>query len=113
MINQGRTRRFKPARVRAYGTGGIVLFSLAVSACGILGPDLDGYGTVTFYDFEGGCWAIVTEKDRYQPTNLDEEFKIDGLGVDFEAEIIKGLNSPCQMGPLIELKRIRRVGSGQ
>ena len=90
---------------------GIGTVSMLGWACGILGPDLDGLGTVEFFDFPGGCWGIRTNKDVYEPINLCDEFKVDGLRVEFEAAFRKDLNSPCQMGPLIEIEKITRLDS--
>ena len=78
--------------------------------CDILGPDLDGRGTIRFLDLEGGCWGILTDEDLYEPVNLDARFRIDGMRVDFEAKLRKDMASPCMIGPMIELTKINAVG---
>lgn len=80
------------------------------STCGTTGPEtVSGVGTVEFLDLEGGCWAITTEAERYEPTNLPPEFEEDGLRVRFEAELRGDAASVCQIGPIVELQRIERA----
>jgi len=78
----------------------------------IIGSDdtFSDVGTVRFTTIEGGCWSIETAKDGFQPINLPDEFKVDGLRVRFEAEVRDDLTSACQIGPLIELISIERMG---
>lgn len=87
----------------------VVALMVAAPACDILTPELDGQGVVRFIDVEGGCWAIESGGDLYEPIDLPEAFEQDGLGVDFEAVERDDLASICQVGPIVELLRIREV----
>jgi len=87
----------------------VVALMVAAPACDILTPDLDGNGVVRFIDVEGGCWAIESAGDFYEPIDLPEAFEQDGLAVDFEAVERDDLASICQVGPIVELLRIRAM----
>lgn len=55
------------------------------------GPDpaaiISGIGTVKYLDFEGGFYGIETDDGkRFNPQNLDAEYRQDGLRVRFRAE---------------------------
>lgn len=82
-----------------------ILFS-----CSLAGPEtVSEVGTVEFVEVEGGCWAIQTEEERYEPRNLSEEFREDGLQVRFQGELRSDMVSICQIGPIIEVQEIERV----
>lgn len=79
---------------------------IAVGGCGITTPDIDTQGVVQFIDVEGGCWGIEVDGVTYEPINLPEAMRVDGLVVLFEAEELEDRASICQIGPIIELLRI-------
>lgn len=79
---------------------------LPAVGCGITTPDLDAEGTVRFANVEGGCWGIESGGTVYEPINLPESMRIDGLAVVYEAERTTDLASVCQIGPIIRLLRI-------
>jgi len=85
-----------------------LVLAAALASCGITGPDVEADGTVRFLDVEGGCWGIETDDVMYEPINLPESFKTDGLEVDFEAEE-RDLGSFCMIGVIVELTEIERV----
>ena len=73
----------------------LVLIAVALTPATIIcarylsGPrsDVTGTGTITYLNFEGGFWGIVGDDgERYDPINLDPEFKVEGLRVYFEAD---------------------------
>lgn len=67
-------------------------------------------GTVTFLEIEGGVWVIRSTDINYNPTNLPEQFRQNGLRVDVEARRQDDMASISMVGPMIELVRIRRAG---
>jgi hypothetical protein len=68
-----------------------------------------GNGVVQFVDVEGGCWRIVGDNDsHYEPINLSDEFKKDGLAVQFEAKFRKDLVTFCQVGAIVEIVSINK-----
>lgn len=100
------SRRLLPAAV-------LVLLTTAVAACDglpILGSDdtFQAIGTVEFREVEGGCWTLQTDRDQYDPIDLAEDFKKDGLRVRFEAEVRDDLTGFCP-GEIVELRFIERT----
>jgi inhibitor of cysteine peptidase len=66
-------------------------------------------GTVRFQEIEGGCWSIVaTDSTVYEPLNLGEDFRQDGLAVSFVARPRPEMASICMVGQIVELVSIRR-----
>jgi hypothetical protein len=49
---------------------------------------IHGKGTVKYLSFEGGFYGIVGDDgEHYDPINMPQEFKVDGLRVRFTANI--------------------------
>ena len=95
----------------------LLALALALSGCQILtAPDVvregdvvKGTGTVLWYDLEGGFYAIEgDDRETYDPINLPETFKEDGLRVWFEAKIRDDLMSIHMAGPIVEITKITR-----
>jgi hypothetical protein len=90
-----------------------LVLPLVLAGCGIVdfGEDdentFEAEGVVRFVEVEGGCWTIVTQDETYEPVDLPVGFKIDGLEVEFEAEIRTDLASICQVGIIIDLEEIK------
>lgn len=61
----------------------VLLICVGLSGC-VVGPIINDTGTITFIDLEGGFYAIVGSTD-YDPLNLPEEFKVEGIQVQFKA----------------------------
>jgi hypothetical protein len=95
---------------------------LALTACGESGADwvvpspaaeevgrqIHLTGRVRYYDVEGGFYAIRGDDDvTYDPTNLPEEFQRDGLPVEAQAHRRDDLSGIHQVGPMVQLERIR------
>lgn len=71
---------------------------------------ISGTGTVKFIDLEGGFYGIVGDDGKkYDPTNLDQQFKEDGLRVRFEAKIRRDIASIHMWGTIIELTKIEKL----
>jgi inhibitor of cysteine peptidase len=65
-------------------------------------------GTITFLELEGGFYGILTEdENRYDPINLADEFKKDGIQVDFTAYPRNDMMSFHMWGQLIEIRTIQ------
>jgi hypothetical protein len=79
-----------------------------------IGSVLHIMGTVHALDLEGGVFVIRdAEGTNFNPTNLPEAFRTDGLVVEAEARRRDDLVSVGMVGPLIELLRIRKyTGEG-
>jgi hypothetical protein len=65
-------------------------------------------GTVRYYDLEGGFYAIRGDDAvTYDPTNLPAAFRKDGLSIEAEARRRDDLSGIHQVGPIVDLERIR------
>ncbi len=67
-------------------------------------------GTVVFLSFEGGFYGIKGDDGRnYDPTNLANEFRKEGLRVRFRAKELKDQASFHMWGHLIEIAEIQKL----
>jgi inhibitor of cysteine peptidase len=65
-------------------------------------------GTVIYVDLEGGFYGIAGEdKTNYDPVNLEEEFREDGLEVEFTAYPVEDMMSIRMWGQLVEIRSIQ------
>jgi len=105
--NSGPGRAF---RLPAVAT--IILLSL-LSSCDIF-DDSETFaieGNVRFSPVEGGCWFVLTTNDtRYEPLNLPEELKEDGLYVKLIVRPRDDAVSICMVGRLVEIVRVVEPG---
>lgn len=73
------------------------------------GDVVTGTGTVHWYSLEGGFFAIRGDDDRtYDPMNLPEEFREDGVRVRFRAKIRNDMGSFHMVGEIVEILDISR-----
>ena len=72
------------------------------------GEQLHITGVIRHLDLEGGVFTIQADDGTtYNPINLPTEFQKDGLAVEAEARRRDDMAGIHQVGPLIELERIR------
>jgi len=70
---------------------------------------IHGKGTVVYLSFEGGFYGIVGDDGKnYDPINLPQEFKVDGLRVKFTANITNHV-SFHMWGYVVQLLSIERL----
>ena len=90
----------------------ILLITIALTG-GCIGDEdtiVDKTGTVQYIDLEGGFYGIVDDDgNKYDPVNLPDEYKEDGLRVKFSGCILKDQVSIHMWGTLIELTDIQEV----
>ena len=73
-----------------------------------VGPRITIVGEVYRSELEGGFWAIRGDDGvTYDPTNLPEEFRKEGLRVEAEARRRDDIVSFHMAGPIVQLVRIR------
>lgn len=71
---------------------------------------VSGTGTIRFLKLEGGFYGIVSDDgEHYDPVNLNDEFKVNGLRVRFEATIIHDVLTFHMWGSLISIRTIERL----
>lgn len=73
------------------------------------GPMMEITGTVTRSDLEGGLYLIRdAEGKNFNPTNLPQALRIDGLAIEATAQRRDDLVSIGMVGSLVDLVRIRQ-----
>ena len=71
---------------------------------------VSGEGQIVYLSLEGGFYGIIAENGgKYDPINLPDEFKIDGLLVEFIAKILKDRGSFHMWGQIVELLSIKNL----
>jgi hypothetical protein len=93
----------------------ILVFTICIGFLACQDDDIGTIeGVVQFVDVEGGCWKIAgNDGVSYEPINLPEEFREDGIAVLFKAKHRRDLDSTCMIGQIIELLSIQQVPSEQ
>ncbi len=90
----------------------VALVLLAAPSCRLVDSDLVRVeGTVRYYSFEGGFWAIRGDDGTtYDPLGgLPPAWQQDGLRVFLEAKVRTDLASLHMAGPIVEIVTVRRL----
>jgi L-ascorbate metabolism protein UlaG (beta-lactamase superfamily) len=67
-------------------------------------------GTVRYIDIEGGFYGLVADTgEKYDPVNLPEDFRQDGLRVKFAVKEKKGAVSFRMWGKIVEILKIQQA----
>ena len=64
-------------------------------------------GTMVYQNLEGGFWSIMPE--AVVPYELDNKFKVEGLGVEYEYKGMAKTKSAIQWGKQVRLTFIRTI----
>jgi len=73
---------------------------------------VEGTGTIRFLAFEGGFYGIVADDStRYDPGELDDAFREDGLRVRFELTPQEGMMTTRQWGTPADVHSIEKMES--
>ena len=76
-----------------------------------LAPDqvLNTDATVRHLNLEGGCWLLETPTGaKYQPTELTDAFRVDGMTVSVTLKDAPDMMSICMVAPLVEVVDIKK-----
>lgn len=74
------------------------------------GDIVEGTGTVQYIELEGGFYGIVGDDGRqYDPMDLDENLKEDGLRVHFRARAVNDVASIHMWGTVVDLISVERL----
>jgi len=95
-----------------FGMGLTFIFCFALScACHKLPPGaVQGTGTMKLMGFEGGFYGIVGDDgSNYDPVNLSEEFKKDGLKVKFVIKLAETQVGFHMWGKIVEVISIKKL----
>jgi hypothetical protein len=67
-------------------------------------------GTIVFHEIEGGFYGIEADDGKkYNPINLDESFRKDGLRVKFDANLKEGMVGIHMWGEYVEILKIEKI----
>jgi len=109
-------RRFPgPITILVLAAGLMLLIGCRTTSGGIEdGKDeadiVTGIGTIEFVGLEGGFYGIVGDDGkRYDPMNLGQQFREDGLRIRFEAKIRKDVASFHMWGTIVEITKIEKL----
>jgi hypothetical protein len=73
-----------------------------------VGPAIHIVGIIEHAEVEGGVYTIrAADGTNYNPTNLPQQFARAGLNVEADGRELHGMAGIHQVGPLVELQRIR------
>jgi hypothetical protein len=71
---------------------------------------VSGTGTIEYLYFEGGFYGIVSDDGKhYDPTNLNPEFQVDGLRVNFKIKTLENMCSFHMWGALVSIITIEKT----
>lgn len=67
-------------------------------------------GTIIFQEIEGGFYGIKADDgQKYNPLNLDESYRKDGLRVKFDANLKEGMVGIHMWGEYVEIVKIEEL----
>lgn len=94
----------------------LVIIIISIAGAGIfiwqmlLNSSVSGTGTIRFIDLEGGFYGIEGDNGKkYDPMNLADEFKQDGLRVNFVADEKNNAASTHMWGTMVEIRKIKKI----
>jgi hypothetical protein len=74
-----------------------------------MGDTITFTGTIRRSELEGGFYAIASDDGRtFDPRNLPEEFKTDGLRVRVKARVRNDMGGIHQVGPIVDIVEIAK-----
>lgn len=63
--------------------------------------------SVTYLEIEGGAWVLRDATGQfYEPTNLPGDYRVEGLEVRAEVDVLEGYASILQVGPIVQIRQI-------
>lgn len=69
-------------------------------------------GTIVYHEIEGGFYGIEADDGKkYNPVNLDESFRKDGLRVKFDAKLKKGMVGIHMWGEYVQILKIEKLSA--
>ncbi len=94
----------------------VLIVSFGLSGCTTVKPIIEGTGTIVYNDFEGGFYGIVSDFyipgypiHQFDPINLPQEFREEGLRVWCKVRLRPDLMSFHMWGILVEILEIHKI----
>jgi inhibitor of cysteine peptidase len=89
----------------------LIAMSLLAPACTKYADDtFVSTGTVVFLSLEGGFYGIKGDDGRnYDPMNLPEDFRKNGLRIRFEAKTLTDRAGFHMWGKIVEIKNVEKL----
>jgi hypothetical protein len=89
-----------------------LLLSAAIACSSATGPRVEVIGTIHYNPIEGGFYEIVSDADgvHYDPTNLPDCYKEDGLRVQAKLRVRNDLGGVHMAGPIADVESISSPG---
>ena len=89
---------------------GMVVLFLVVGLSGCLDNYVEGTGEIKYIDLEGGFYGIVSDDgEHYDPKNLPDDFKEDGLLVSFKLVVLENQVSYHMWGEVVRIINIEKL----
>jgi hypothetical protein len=106
--------RFAHARAamrEAFVLVALLVWCTAVYSCATVhGDKMNATGTVVFLPIEGGFYGIQGDDGKkYDPANLPDEFRKDGLRIRYEVKEVKGRAGVHMWGTIVEIVHIEKL----
>ena len=87
----------------------IILFILT-NITGCIEEEIQGTGKIIYNDFEGGFYGILSDNgEKYDPINLPDEYKENGINVRFKLKILDNQTSTHMWGTIVEIIEIEKI----
>ena len=89
----------------------VVMLVISIQACDEkpIDNNVSTTGTIKFIQLEGGFWGIIGKNQKYDPVNLPEAFKIEGLKVQFTAKLHEDMVSIHMWGTLVSIIKMKSL----
>lgn len=69
-------------------------------------------GVIKFINLESGFYGIIGDDGKnYQPVNLSNEFKVDGMKIKFEGRLRKNLSTIYMWGEPVEILKVEKINN--
>jgi hypothetical protein len=86
----------------------LLIISLFCASCSTSSEYIEAQGTITYVGLEGGFWGILASDGRkFDPVNLPDKFKKDGLIVRVKLRPRDELAGTHMWGQMVEVIEIR------
>ena len=88
----------------------ITILFISTILIGCTENEIQGEGIIQYNDLEGGFYGIIDDNgEKYDPINLPDEFKQDGIQVKYKLKIIENQMNTHMWGTIVEIIEIKKL----